>query len=260
MFLTSILLAATIAVKADVPRVTPAELKALMDKGEAVAIDVRGSVPFELGHIKDAVWLPLGLIGQRFSELPQDKLIVAYCTCKAEETSLEAAMMLAQKHGFERVAVLHGGYAAWMEAKLPTEAIQAEPVEKTIQFEESAPGGASVSRGGRLAPPAAVSCDRNQLTSYTGKVKSYKRQRGKTVLVIDTTADTTERVTLVHKDTDDPSRFYLIDSTPFTSRDWSRIERKKGELHPNMSAIAWVCSNGTTIVDWRPGTTFSGAE
>ena len=66
MLLTSILLAATIATKADVPRVTPAELHALMDKGEAVAIDVRGSVPYELGHIKGAVWLPLGLVAQRF--------------------------------------------------------------------------------------------------------------------------------------------------------------------------------------------------
>ncbi|MFL6247212.1 MAG: rhodanese-like domain-containing protein [Thermoanaerobaculia bacterium] len=254
MFLTSILLAATIAVKADVSRVTAAELQALMAKGEAVAIDVRGSVPYELGHIKDAVWLPLGLISQRFGELPQDKLIVAYCTCKAEETSLEAAMLLAQKHGFEHVAVLHGGYAAWVDAKLPTEVIQ------TVEFPESAPAGASTSRGGRLAPPAAVTCDRNQLTSYTGKVKSYKRQRGKTVLVIETTADTTERITLTHKDTDDPSRFFLIDSTPFTSRDWSRIERRKGELHPNMSAVAWVCSNGTTIIDWRPGTTFSASE
>lgn len=254
MFLTSILLAAAIAVKADVPRVTPAELKALMDKGEAVAIDVRGSVPYELGHIQGAIWLPIGLIAQRFGELPQDKLIVTYCTCKAEDASLEAAMLLAKQHGFERVAVLVGGYPAWTEAKLPTEAIQ------TVQIDESAPSGASASRGGRLAPPAAITCDRNELTSYTGKVKSYKRQRGKTVLVIDTTADTTERVTLMHKDTDDPSRFYLVDSTPFTSRDWSRIERRKGELHPNMSAIAWVCSDGQTIIDWRPGTTFSGAE
>ncbi len=254
MFLISILLAATLTTKADVPRVTPAELKALMDKGEAVAIDVRGSVPYELGHIKDAVWLPLGLVAQRFGELPQDKLIVAYCTCKAEETSLEAAMVLSKQHGFERVAVLHGGYPAWKDAGLPIEVIQ------TVEFAESMPGGASASRGGRLAPPAAVSCDRNQLTSYAGKVKSYKRQRGKTVLVIDTSADTTERVTLLHKGTDDPSRFYLIDGTPFTSRDWSRVERRKGQLHPNMSAVAWVCNDGTSIIDWRPGTTFSGAE
>ncbi len=258
MFLTSIFLAATITAKADVPRVTPAELQALMAKGEAIAMDVRGSVPYELGHIKDAVWMPLGLIAQRFDELPQDKLIVAYCTCKAEETSLEAAMLLVQKHGFERVAVLHGGYAAWNEAGLPIETIQ------TVHFEESAPPdastSASASRGGRLAPPAAVTCDRNQLTSYTGKVKSYKRQKGKTVLVIDTSAGTTERVTLVHAKTDDPSRFFLIHATPFTARDWSRIEKRKGELLPNMSAIAWVCSGGKNVIDWRPGTTFTGAE
>ena len=256
MFLTSILFAAAITVKADVPRVTPAELKALMDKGEAVAIDVRGSVPYELGHIKGAVWLPLGLVAQRFGELPQDKLIVAYCTCKAEETSLEAAMLLARQHGFEKVAVLVGGFPAWKEAGLPTAAIQSE----TVHFDESAPAGASASRGGRLAPPAAVTCDRNQLTSYTGKVKSYKRQRGKTVLVIDTSADTTERVTLTHANSDDPSRFFLIDGTPFTSRDWSRLEVRKGELKPNLSAIAWVCSNGTNVIDWRPGVTFTGAE
>jgi rhodanese-related sulfurtransferase len=254
MLLLSILLAATINAKADVPRVSPSELKALLDKGEAVAVDVRGSVPFELGHIKNAVWMPLGLVAQRFGELPQDKLIVTYCTCKAEETSLEAAMLLSQHHGFERVAVLHGGYPAWKDGGFPTEAIQ------TVEFEESNPGGASASRGGRLAPPAAVSCDRNQLTSYAGKVKSYKRQRGKTVLVIDTSADTTERVTVLHKGTDDPSRFYLINGTPFTYRDWNRIERRKGQLLPNMSAVAWVCSNGMTIIDWRPGTTFSGAE
>ena len=80
------------------------------------------------------------------------------------------------------------------------------------------------------------------------------------MLVIDTSAGTTERVTLLHKGTDDPARFYLIAGTPFTSRDWFRIERRKGELHPNMSAVAWVCKNGTSIIDWRPGTTFSGAE
>ena len=134
-------------------------------------------------------------------------------------------------------------------AGLPTEAIQ-----------EAAPAEATPARGGRLAPPAAVTCDRNQLTSYTGKVKSYKRQSGKTVLVIETTADTTETVTLVHENSDDPSRFYLIDGTPFTARDWSRVEVRKGELHPNMSAVAWVCSNGRNVIDWRPGTTFSGAE
>jgi len=221
----------SIAAKADVPRVSAAELHALMQKGEAVAVDVRGSVPYEHGHIVGAVWMPLGLMSQRGGELPEDKLIVAYCTCKAEETSLEAALLLSSL-GFGKVAVLHGGYPQWMEAGLPT---------------ESNRGG-----GGRLAPPASVACDRNDLTVYSGTVTHYRRGNDRTVLVIETDSDTTETVTLRHAGSDDPSRFFLIDGTPLTPRDWSRIESKKGELRPDMRANAWVCSDGSVIVDWKP--------
>jgi rhodanese-related sulfurtransferase len=253
MYLISLILAAALATKADVPRVTAQELRALMQKGDALAIDVRGSVPFEMGHITDAVWLPLGLLRQRAGELPQEKLIVAYCTCKAEETSLEAAMLLANELGFPRVAVLHGGYPAWKDAGFPVEE------QRTVLFnaEQAAAPAAS---GGRLRPPAAVSCDPNELTSYAGKVTHYKRVKDKTTLVMNTSADTVETVSIRHTGTDDPSRFYLIDGTPFTRSDWSRIETKKGVLRPDMSAVAWVCSNGVTIVDWRPGATFTGAE
>lgn len=252
MFLTSLLLAATITSKADVPRMKPAQVRALVDKNEAVIIDVRGSVPYELGHIAGAVWLPLGLIKQRAGELPEEKLIVAYCTCKAEETSLEAAMLLSSL-GFDRVAVLQGGYPAWKEGGFPIE------VTQEVEVDDIAPAKGT-SRGGRLAPPAAVSCKREDLTAYVGAVRHYRRQRDKTSITLETSADTIERLTLRHAGSDDPSRFFLINGTPFTASDWNRIERKKGELHPDMSAIAWVCGDGRMIIDWRPGTTFTGAE
>ena len=248
MLILSLVLAATLSTKADVPRVTPSELHALMEKGDAVAVDVRGSVPYELGHIAGAVWMPLGLLDERSHELPQEKLIVAYCTCKAEETSLEAAMLLANQLGFPRVAVLHGGFPAWGEAKLPLESNEPNAAET--------PAARS---GGRLRPPAAVTCDRNELNSYAGKVTHYRRQKEKTVLVLDTSAGTTETVSVRHG-SGDPSRFYLIDGTPFTAADWSRIERSRGVLRHDMSAVAWVCANGVTIIDWRPGATFTGGE
>lgn len=124
MFLISLILAATIATKADIPRLTPQELRPLIESGDAIAIDVRGSVPYSLGRIEGATWLPLGLIGERAGQLPKEKLIVAYCTCGAEELSLEAALTLATHHGIERVAVLKGGYPAWKEAGY---AIAADP-------------------------------------------------------------------------------------------------------------------------------------
>ncbi|HYI13452.1 MAG TPA: rhodanese-like domain-containing protein [Thermoanaerobaculia bacterium] len=254
----SLILAATLATKADVQRVTAAELRALIEKGDAVAVDVRGSVPWRYGHIPGAVWLPLGRVDQQFGKLPQDKLIVTYCTCKAEETSLEGAMKLANEHGFQRVAVLHGGYPAWKDAGFPVEE------ERTVHFEESKPAPepapAPASGGGRLAPPDAIQCDRNQLTSYAGRIARYSRTKGKTVLVMDTSADTVETLTVVHPGTDDPSRFYLLEGQPFTKKDWAKVERKKGELQPNLSAVAWVCTGGPTVIDWRPGVTFSGAE
>jgi rhodanese-related sulfurtransferase len=251
MLILSLILAATLTTKADVRRIDPAELRALLHKGEAIAIDVRGSVPYELGHIAGAKWLPLGLINQRAGELPQDKLIVAYCTCKAEETSLEAAMLLANHHDFQQVAVLHGGFPAWKEAGLPVEANQ------TAEVSVEAP---AVSSGaGRLAPPAAVECDRNQLNGFAGRVTRYRRERDKTTLVMKTSAGTTETIVVRHKGVD-PARFYLIDGTPFTARDWNRVEGKKHALRRDMSAVAWVCRGGRTIVDWRPGTTFTGAE
>lgn len=247
-FFLSFLLAATITSKADVRRVQPAELHQWMQSGDAVAIDVRGSVPFEHSHIAGAVWLPLGLMNQRAGELPEDKLIVAYCTCKAEEVSLDAAIRLSGL-GFGKVAVLQGGFPAWTAAGLPI-ASNREPAEEV----------AAAPRGGRLAPPAGVACDRNQLTSYAGRVTGYRRQRGRTTLVIHTSANTIETVVIKHPGSSDPSRWYLIGGVPFTAADWNRIERRKGVLKPDMSAIAWVCTGGPTVVDWRPGVTFDGAE
>ena len=71
---------ATISPPADgVRRIGPEELRAALERGEAVALDVRGGVEYDLGHIRGALSLPLGLIRERAKELPRDKLIVTYC-------------------------------------------------------------------------------------------------------------------------------------------------------------------------------------
>ena len=62
-----------------VRRVTIAEVQAALEKGEAVVVDVRGSVEYQLGHIKGAINVPLGLIPRQVNHLPKDKLIVTYC-------------------------------------------------------------------------------------------------------------------------------------------------------------------------------------
>lgn len=62
-----------------VRRVTLAELREALLKKEAIAVDVRGTVEYRLGHISGARSVPLGLIASQSKELPRDKLIVTYC-------------------------------------------------------------------------------------------------------------------------------------------------------------------------------------
>jgi 3-mercaptopyruvate sulfurtransferase SseA len=62
-----------------VRRVTVAEFKAMADRGEAVAVDVRTKEQFDGGHIKGALSLPRPELAKRAGELPKDKLIVFYC-------------------------------------------------------------------------------------------------------------------------------------------------------------------------------------
>jgi len=209
-----------------VDTITPADLHAKLQKNEAVVIDVRGSVPYDLGHIDGAISMPLGLISKRFDELPQNKLIVAYCSCKREEISDEAVRELAKK-GLDHAVALKGGYDAWVAAGLPV-----------VPAPEPPPSSA-----GRLRVPPFVTCSRNDVTAYAGEVISYTRS----ALKIRTDAETTEEVRAT------PDSYFVL-GAKFTAADWKRIEVKKGKLRPHMRVIAWVCrNNGATFIDWRVG-------
>jgi rhodanese-related sulfurtransferase len=63
-----------------VRRVTPAEARAAVEKGQAVIVDVRGEDSFKAGHVKGALWIPVGDIRSRSGELPRGKMIITYCS------------------------------------------------------------------------------------------------------------------------------------------------------------------------------------
>lgn len=109
----------------------------------------------------------------------------------------------------------------------------------------------SRARSARLMPPATLACERNELTSYTGRVTSYRRTADMTAVVINTDAGTTEKVEVRHADA---ATVYLLNGSPFTDADWPRIESEDGELLPGTRVTAWVCLDGKTapVLDWRP--------
>ena len=102
---------------------------------------------------------------------------------------------------------------------------------------------------GRIRPPASVTCPRNDLTVYTGRVTKMERQKTETSFTIATDWKTTERVTVRHPDSADPDASFLFKGKPFGKADWDVIA-PKGTLRDGIRANAWVCRDGRVIVDF----------
>jgi rhodanese-related sulfurtransferase len=94
-------------------RFTATDAAALVDGGAAVLVDVRGPDERDLGHVVDDIHLPLHEVAERLHDLPADRIVICYCDCAGEETSLSVAESLLDI-GFDRVGVLVGGYDAWV--------------------------------------------------------------------------------------------------------------------------------------------------
>jgi ubiquinone/menaquinone biosynthesis C-methylase UbiE/rhodanese-related sulfurtransferase len=95
------------------------EFKALHDASNVLVIDVRDKESFRAGRIPGALLIPSEKVADYVEALRAERrLIVAYCSCPAEETSLPAVQTLA-KHGITNAKALVGGYRLWVAEKNP---------------------------------------------------------------------------------------------------------------------------------------------
>jgi len=127
-----------VARAAEVPRISVAELQALIAAGERpLIVDVRGSTSRRLDPrlIPDAIAIPLDDIHTQRDNLPQDRKIILYCTCPNEASAAKAAKWL-RNRGYPWVRPLKGGLESWAA----TTADLAEP-----------PGSVSIEGGARGA-------------------------------------------------------------------------------------------------------------
>lgn len=105
---------------------------------------------------------------------------------------------------------------------------------------------------GRIRPPEGVTCPRDELTVYAGRVTSLLRQKGATSITIATDWQTIERVTIRHPEAADPDAWLLFKGKPFTPADWKDVA-PKGTLRDGIRANAWVCRDGrNAIIDFTP--------
>lgn len=101
-----------------VPSLTAAEAVTLINRANAVVVDVRDDAEFASGHITDAVHIPLANLEERVGELKKYKNKAILVSCQRGMRSAKACEIL-RKAEFTQVHNLQGGLNAWVEAKLP---------------------------------------------------------------------------------------------------------------------------------------------
>jgi rhodanese-related sulfurtransferase len=102
------------------PSVTTLQATQMINREDAVVIDLRDAPSFAKGHILGARNVPLADLARRASELEKVKAKPVIVHCENGNRSGSAAAVL-RKHGFSRVHTLAGGYAAWQQAGLPVQ-------------------------------------------------------------------------------------------------------------------------------------------
>ena len=101
-----------------VSHLTPAEATLLMNREDALVLDVRESGEWSSGHITGARHITLGQLDKRLSELDKFKEKPIIVVCATGNRSSSACGQL-KKHGFGKVYSLGGGISSWRDSSLP---------------------------------------------------------------------------------------------------------------------------------------------
>ncbi len=101
-----------------VPNLSPSEAVTLINRSNALVLDVRDEAEFATGHIADAVHIPVADLEARLSELKKYKTKSILVNCQRGVRGGKACEIL-RKAAFTQLHNLQGGLDAWVGAKLP---------------------------------------------------------------------------------------------------------------------------------------------
>jgi Dinucleotide-utilizing enzymes involved in molybdopterin and thiamine biosynthesis family 2 len=109
---------APVATDAAIPEITPQELKAKQERGDAFTlIDVREPFEYAIARIPGSVLIPLDTVAARSAELDPNAEYVLQC--KSGRRSAQALQTLREK-GFKNLVNLKGGILGWSDEVDPT--------------------------------------------------------------------------------------------------------------------------------------------
>ncbi|TCT25140.1 rhodanese-related sulfurtransferase [Thermomonas haemolytica] len=101
-----------------IKRIGPSQLTALVNRDNALVIDLRAAADFAKGHIAGSKNVQMSQFDPENKALAPAKALPVVLVCNVGQTAGVAAKRL-RKAGFTNVAVLEGGIRAWLAADLP---------------------------------------------------------------------------------------------------------------------------------------------
>ncbi len=97
---------------------TPAGLTQLINRDNALLLDLSSAQEFEKGHIPGARSMPMAQFDPESKELARARELPVALVCRSGQASGRAAQRL-RKAGYGKVYWLEGGLGAWQQAQMP---------------------------------------------------------------------------------------------------------------------------------------------
>jgi len=99
-------------------KLSPMDATQLINREDAVVVDVRTDGEFSQGHIVNAVNIPQKSVEEQLTKLNKYRNKPIIMACRTGQVASGVGSKL-RKNGFEQVYNLAGGLAAWEGANLP---------------------------------------------------------------------------------------------------------------------------------------------
>jgi len=100
--------------------VGPAEAVQLINRRDALVIDVREDAEYATGHITNSRHIPLAQLADHLKALEKFKSRPIIVNCRSGARAASAVSVL-RKNGFDEVFTLRGGISGWQQAGMPLE-------------------------------------------------------------------------------------------------------------------------------------------
>lgn len=99
-------------------RLSPQQVTHMINRENAVIVDIREMGSFQKGHIIGAMNITFSQLNDKIKELNKYKDRPLIIVCDNDRNAAQAAKTL-KKEGFENIFSMQGGINAWQSASLP---------------------------------------------------------------------------------------------------------------------------------------------